>query len=93
MPRKKPVPLMLRLPSDLHKRLAREADKAGRSLNQELVRRLEDSFRLRPEAIEDLTELLGGLTERHRALLEQLDLTLGGCGNEKFVFAPTGRKK
>jgi hypothetical protein len=86
MPRKKPVPLMLRLPSDLHKRLAREADKAGRSLNQELVRRLEDSFRLRPEAIEDLTELLGGL-------LEKLDLTLGGRGNEKFVFAPTGRKK
>jgi hypothetical protein len=67
MPRKKPVPLMLRLPSDLHKRLAREADKAGRSLNQELVRRLEDSFRLRPEAIEDLTELLAAERGRQAA--------------------------
>jgi hypothetical protein len=85
---------MLRLPSDLHKRLAREADKAGRSLNQELVRRLEDSFRLRPEAIEDLTELLGGLTERHRALLEQLDLTLAVVAmRNSFSHQPGARNE
>jgi Arc-like DNA binding domain len=58
MPRKKPiVPLMLRLPGELHKRIAHEADKASRSLNQELVRRLEESFR--HEAGDRILEAIG----------------------------------
>jgi hypothetical protein len=34
----------LRLSKDLHKRLKREADRARRSLNQEMVLRLEQTF-------------------------------------------------
>jgi flagellar motor switch protein FliG len=39
------VPLMLRLPEDLRRRIEREATRNQRSLNAEVVRRLEDSFR------------------------------------------------
>jgi hypothetical protein len=34
----------VRLPSDLHKRLVQQANKGRRSLNQEIVMRLEESF-------------------------------------------------
>lgn len=43
MPPRKPekvVPLMLRLPADLHRLLVREADAAAVSLNAEIIRRL-----------------------------------------------------
>jgi Arc-like DNA binding domain len=38
------VPLMLRLPEDLRRRIEREANRNQRSLNAEVVRRLEQSF-------------------------------------------------
>jgi hypothetical protein len=38
------VPLMLRLPVELHRRLSRDAEKAGQSLNSEIVRRLEAPY-------------------------------------------------
>ena len=39
------VPLMLRLSEDLRHRIEREANRNQRSLNAEVVRRLEQSFR------------------------------------------------
>jgi hypothetical protein len=39
------VGLTLRLREDLRRRLAKEAEKADRSLNQEVIDRLEESFR------------------------------------------------
>jgi hypothetical protein len=38
------IQVNLRLPKELHKRLVREAKKADRSLNQEMVQRLEQTF-------------------------------------------------
>jgi hypothetical protein len=38
------VPLMLRLPVELHRRLQKDAVKAGQSLNSEIVRRLEAPY-------------------------------------------------
>jgi len=38
------IPLMLRLPVELHRRLQKEAEKAGQSLNSEIVRRLEAPY-------------------------------------------------
>lgn len=49
-PRAKPkrarVQPKVRLPADLHKRLWRAAEKAGRSLNAEIALRLETSFKM-----------------------------------------------
>jgi len=46
MAKKQPaVPLMLRLPAELHRRLSKDAEKAGQSLNSEIVRRLEAPYR------------------------------------------------
>jgi hypothetical protein len=42
--RKAAIQPKVRLPEELHKRLWRSAEKAGRSLNQEIVDRLEASF-------------------------------------------------
>jgi hypothetical protein len=71
MPRKKPiVPLMLRLPSDLHKRLTQQADKEGRSLNQELVRRLEESFRR--ESIDEVVERARSISDDSHAALKSV---------------------
>jgi Arc-like DNA binding domain len=39
------VPLMLRLPAELHRQLSKDAEKAGQSLNSEIVRRLEAPYR------------------------------------------------
>ena len=39
------VPLMLRLPAELHRQLQKDAEKAGQSLNSEIVRRLEAPYR------------------------------------------------
>jgi hypothetical protein len=44
----KKAALILRMPEDLHRRLVREAKKAKRSLNEEMVQRLEWTFRLTP---------------------------------------------
>ena len=38
------IKLVLRLPSALHRRLERTAARAKRSLNSEMIQRLEDSF-------------------------------------------------
>jgi Arc-like DNA binding domain len=38
------IPLMVRLPADLHRTLAREAEKSGRSLNTEIIERLRRPF-------------------------------------------------
>jgi len=39
------IPLMLRLPVELHRQLQKDAEKAGQSLNSEIVRRLEAPYR------------------------------------------------
>ena len=45
MPRKPDtIRLVLRLPAPLHRRLTREAARNGRSLNSEMIERLDNSF-------------------------------------------------
>lgn len=43
------VPLMLRLPADLHRTLARDAEKKGHSLNSEIIERLNNPILLEEE--------------------------------------------
>lgn len=43
------VPLMLRLPADLHRTLARDAEKKGHSLNSEIIERLNNPILLEDE--------------------------------------------
>jgi Arc-like DNA binding domain len=43
------VPLMLRLPTDLHRTLARDAEKKGHSLNSEIIERLNSPILLEEE--------------------------------------------
>ena len=43
------VPLMLRLPADLHRTLARDAEKKGLSLNSEIVERLSNPILMEEE--------------------------------------------
>jgi hypothetical protein len=60
----------LRLPRDLHARIHEAAEKAGRSMNAEIVARLEASFpslTREPISAEDLREIVADL----RALLEE----------------------
>jgi Arc-like DNA binding domain len=67
---------MLRLPGRLHKRLTQTAEKAGRSLNHELVERLEHSF-VRDNAEEILKRARGhheGVTRLYSLVAGQMDL-------------------
>lgn len=50
-----------RLPGDLYERLKAEAERSGRSLNGEIVARLEASFE--PGVLEKMTQLLDAQTE------------------------------
>ena len=61
---------MLRLPSDLHRRLVQQAERDGRSLNQELVRRIEASFR--NERIESQIKRGGVLADAYREMRETM---------------------
>ena len=60
--RRKPATIQpkVRLPEDLHKKLWRAAQKGGRTLNSEMVRRLEHSFEL------DIAEVI--LAQAHEML-------------------------
>lgn len=51
-----------RLPNELYERLKAEAERGGRSLNGEIVARLEASFE--PTLVEKLAQLLDEQTER-----------------------------
>lgn len=51
-----------RLPDELYERLRKAAEASGRSLNSELVARLESSFQ--PTIVEQMTPLLDAMTER-----------------------------
>jgi hypothetical protein len=64
----------VRLPSDLHKRLVQQADKARRSLNQEIVIRLEESFRRVP--MEELTDTANELLLKIMAAGDKLNADL-----------------
>jgi Arc-like DNA binding dprotein len=53
------VPLMLRLPADLHRTLARDAEKKGHSLNSEIIERLNN-----PILFQDDTQRFQRLAEQ-----------------------------
>jgi len=53
------VPLMLRLPADLHRTLARDAEKKGHSLNSEIIERLN-----KPILLEEETQKFQRLAEQ-----------------------------
>jgi hypothetical protein len=57
--KKSVVPLMLRLPADLHRALARDAEKKGHSLNSEIIERLNN-----PILVEEETQKLQRLAEQ-----------------------------
>lgn len=57
------VPLMLRLREVLRQRLAKDAEKAAKSLNAEIVDRLEASY-TKDERIEELRARLGEISQR-----------------------------
>jgi hypothetical protein len=48
------VPLMLRLPAELHRTLARDAEKKGQSLNSEIIERLNNPILLEEETQKQL---------------------------------------
>lgn len=63
------IPLMTRLKTDLHKRLVRAARDNGRSLNAEIMTRLEESFdiaELRQVVIEAVQAGMNGSQEGER---------------------------
>jgi len=64
----------LRIPAELHERLKVVCNATGRSMNAEIVRRLEDSFdgKLRLELPEELLAGLQQEASRHRASIETL---------------------
>jgi hypothetical protein len=78
------VALKLRLRESLRRALAAEAKKAGHSLNQEMVRRLERSFTLE----EELAEAKARLSERESAatLLKQAQSVLSNV--EEYARGP-----
>lgn len=63
-------PLMTRIPEKLRARLERAAAKAGRSMNAELIQRLEQSFE--PSAQADLIQQIA--TAAVMATLDKLDI-------------------
>jgi hypothetical protein len=56
---------MFRVPAGLHRRIVQKAEKDGRSLNQEMVRRLEESFRHDAAADSALERAEAALAEMH----------------------------
>jgi hypothetical protein len=78
------VQVNLRLREELRQRLSREAEKSGRSFNQELVHRLEESFRV--ESLEKVME---------RGMVEVTTATEGAVGKmlEMYLKDLTETKK
>jgi plasmid stability protein len=70
------VPLMVRLPADLHRTLAREAEKHGNSLNSEIVERLRAPFSREEEdeKLKNLARQTATSTIQQLGLNEQLGL-------------------
>jgi hypothetical protein len=66
------VQVNLRMREDFRQRLLREAEKGERSFNQELVRRLEESFRREDEVLSKEV-LLKGWEERFADLKSAID--------------------
>jgi hypothetical protein len=56
-------PVMTRIPEGLRRRLERSAGKSGRSMNAEIIHRLEESFRLEQSLI-GIEELSASVQER-----------------------------
>jgi HicB family len=69
------VPLMLRLPADLHRTLARDAEKKGHSLNSEIIERLNWPIRSEEETrkIQRLAEQAA--TSAVNQILERVDFS------------------
>jgi Arc-like DNA binding dprotein len=65
-------PVMTRIPEALRRRLEREAEQNRRSMNAEIIRRLEDSFRR-----QDQQELIAETVEKTLAALEATREALG----------------
>ena len=76
------VQVNLRLREDLRRRLAKEAEKSGYSFNQELVRRLEQSFSPTVDELLVLAEaVLKGIraeAEKEGAITGASSLSVGG---------------
>jgi plasmid stability protein len=84
------VPLMVRLPADLHRTLAREAEKGGRSLNTEIIERLRRPFSQEDEAKkfqslaqQTATSTVDQAFEKWSAGLKELVRTAPRSENEK----------
>jgi hypothetical protein len=77
--RRTTVPLMTRLPGTLHKRLAQEAKKERRSLNAELVHRLEHSFEQEAanETLRRANEERDAVSEMLKKVKEERDTAVG----------------
>lgn len=91
MPPRKPksvVPFMLRLPADLHRTLAREAEKKGHSLNSEIVQRLNSPILLEEEnqKLQRLAEQAA--TSAVKQAFERVDFS----GSPKKVTSKQGDK-
>jgi hypothetical protein len=70
------VQVNLRMREDLRQRLWREAEKSGRSFNQELVWRLGES--LKREAVEDMLQEMHFLAVEQRQAMEEFRQMLKG---------------
>ena len=67
------IQVNLRLPDDLRRQLAREAKRARRSFNQELVLRLEQTFQrvAADTLVENARSMLDRVEQVHRDMMEQ----------------------
>lgn len=78
-----PVKTQIRLPSDLHEQIVKAAEESGRSLNAEMVQRLDQSFR---RSVDDAE--VGAFAERMKRTLdaqnEELELA-------RFTVATTSQ--
>ena len=77
------IQVNLRLPANLRRRLAQEAKKARRSLNQEMVLRLEQTFRR--EAADVMLRRANVAHARARMLYDAMGEVLGITGIEREV--------
>ena len=79
---------MLRLPADLHRSLARDAEKNGHSLNSEIIERLNS-----PILLEDETQRLQRLAEQAAtSAVNQIFKRIGFSGAPKKATNKQGDK-
>lgn len=87
-----PIKTQIRLPAGLHQRIAEAASESGRSLNAEMIFRLEQSFpvSVETELLESRLQQLSALRGRHQHVMR--DLATYRKRREERDFAPFGQE-